>query len=293
MKTLNRWMQVSLALFLALGLAVGTANAEEKKAEKKKKSEKKKTEQKAEKKEEKKKAEKKVEKVSGPHAALVTGPNVNGRPGYFFMDTAVTPEHKQLMLAAGGVFYSLGSQISIPFGASYGIVENLQVHASTSFYSVSGVSGLSNLVFGAKYHFNLKNEHLSLAAGCDGIVGPLSNSAFSSFSFVPYGVVSYTLSNGLELNGQLGIYIPGSVTIGPFTVTPPSYIQVNLGAAYPFSSDWSGMAELNVNGLGSGVTPLVGGIRTNGKVQFQAFGGLDLATTVGVIVGGGLSFVTE
>src|SRR5438045_129307 len=92
MKTWNRLMQGVLVLFLALGLAVGTASAEEKKAEKKKKkTEKKKTEQKVE-----KKAEKKAEKPSGPHANLITGANSSGRPGYFFSDTAVTPDQKQV-----------------------------------------------------------------------------------------------------------------------------------------------------------------------------------------------------
>ncbi len=293
MKTLNRWMQSGLVLILALGLTLGTANAETKKDSKKKKSEKKKTEQKAEKKEEKK-AEKKAEKKSGPHASLIAGANVNGRPGYFYGDTAAVPDQKQVMAAGSFTFDSAGSMVSIPFGASYGIANNFQIHASSTFYSVSGVSGLSNLVFGAKYHFSTKAENLDLAVGCDGMVGPLSNSAYSSFSFLPYGVATYTLNSGLQLNGQLGIAIPGSITIGPFTVTPPSYLQLNLGAAYPFSSEWTGIAELNVNGLASGSTPLVGGLRTvTGNVQLQAFGGFDLATTVGVLVGGSVVLVSQ
>jgi len=233
------------------------------------------------------------------HHAEVLGTAANGvnnigRPGYFFSDTAFVPNKGQIMGSAGIAFYSVGSQLIVPVGGAYGITDQIQVHVSTNFYTFSGVSGLGNITFGGKYKFNIDKENLYVAAGLDLSDGPLTGSGFTSFNIDPYGIVTYNFADGLELNGQLGIFIPTTGTkIGAFTYTPPSYLQLNAGASYPLGDKLTGIAELDINGQGSGATPLIVGIRTGRDVQLQAFGGLDLAGTVGVLVGGNIALVSE
>jgi len=290
MKLWNRLVLGSLVLALALGVCVSPAAA----ASKKKKSEK-----------ETKREAKHEESATSTRKHPINGANMNGRPGYFFADTANSPDKGQIMGAAHVVFYSAGSLLNIPFGAAYGLTDQLQLHASTAFYSVGGGSGLSNLTFGGKYAFKHVSPGLDVAAGLDFAVGPLSNAGYSTFSFDPYGVVTYNFVDGFQLNGQLGVYVPGGYSIDnplygffpgepkTFSYTPPAYLQFNAGAAYPFDHELTGIAELAVNGQGSGDTPLVVGIRTGKDVQFQALGGLDLAGTVGVIIGGGIVLVSQ
>jgi hypothetical protein len=239
------------------------------------------------------------------------GVNNIGRPGYFFSDTAYTPNKGQIEGAAGAAFYSVGSQLVIPVGAAYGITDQIQVHASTNFYTGGGVSGLGNIVVGGKYKFNIAVEHLTIAAGLDLSDGPLTGSGYSSFNFDPYGIATYNFADGLQLNGQLGIMILGgynyTYTATRIIATPPyyqtyqattsvgggSYVQLNAGASYPLGDKLTGIAELDINGQGSGATPLIVGIRTGHDVQLQAFGGLDLAGTVGVMIGGNVALVSE
>ncbi len=231
-----------------------------------------------------------AEEVSGTNS----GVNNVGRPGYFFSDTAFVPNKGQIMGSAGIAFYSVGSQLIVPVGGAYGITDQIQVHVSTNFYTGSGISGLGNITFGGKYKFNISKENLYVAAGLDLSDGPLTGSGYTSFNIDPYGIVTYNFSDGLQLNGQLGIYIPTTGTkIGAFTYTPPSYLQLNDGASYPLGDKLTSIAELDINGQGSGATPLVVGIRTGHDVQLQAFGGLDLAGTVGVLVGGNIALVSE
>jgi hypothetical protein len=228
-------------------------------------------------------------------SGAIDGVNNVGRPGYFYSDTAYVPNKGQVMGAAGIVFYSPGSQLFIPVGAAFGVAENLQLHANTNFYSFSGASGLYYLTFGGKYSFKTKTDNLLFAAGLDMSVGPLSGplSTISTFNFDPYGIVTYGFKDGLQLNGQLGLYVPGGSKIGGFSFTPAAYLQLNAGAAYPFDANLTGIAELGVNGLGSANTPLVVGLRTGHDVQLQAFAGLDLAATVGVVIGGNVALVSQ
>lgn len=218
------------------------------------------------------------------------GVNNIGRPGYFFSDTAFVPNKGQVMGAAGVAFYSLGSQLIVPVGGAYGITDQIQVHVSTNFYTGSGISGLGNLTVGGKYKFNVAVEHLAIAAGLDLSDGPLTGSGFSFFNIDPYGIVTYSFVDGFQLNGQLGVNIQ---TGGPKGNPSSSYLQLNAGASYPIADKLTGIAELDINGQGIGATPLIVGIRTGHDVQLQAFGGLDLAGTVGVMIGGNVALVSE
>lgn len=288
MKFWSRWILMSTAFLFLLAVAVTPANA---KSRKKKKHE----------------AQTVHHEMmvrhheSVYHPRPIVGANLNGRPGYFYADTASTPEKNQLMGSGHVLFSSPGSELIIPVGAAYGITNKLQVHASTGFYTESGSSGLNYLTFGGKYAFPDVTKGLDIAAGLDFAVGPLSNAGYTTLNFNPYGVATYTFVDGLQLNGQLGLYVPGGYSVS-YTIfnstttvsyTPAAYLQFNAGVAYPFDSQLTGIGELAVNGLGNGDTPLVVGIRTGHDVQFQALGGLDLAGTVGVILGGGISLFTE
>jgi hypothetical protein len=284
MKSLNRWVATGLFIVFVVGLMLGTAHAESKSKKKKKKV---------------------VEHTSSVSLVKSNNLGVNniGRPGYFFSDTAFTPNQNQFTGAAGIQFYSLGSQLNIPFGGSFGITPNIQVHVSENFYTATGASGLGNLVFGGKYKFDIPNKELSIAGGLDLSVGPLTNSAYSTFNFDPYGIVTYNFDDGLQLNGQLGIYVPGGYTVGGTTIygikipaisyTPPAYLQLNAGASYPVADNLTGIAEIDINGLGSSNTPLIVGIRTGKDIQLQAFGGLDLAGSVGILLGGSVALISQ
>ena len=284
MKLLNRWVLGGLTLALALSLCAGPADA----ASKKKK--------------------KKEEMKREVHHALmesrglmpIAGLNISGKPGYFFADTASVLNNGQLAGAAHLTFDTWGNQFQVPFGVSYGITDKITVNVNTAFYSVSGGSGLNYLGFGGKYGFGqvLKDSKLALniAAGLDFAVGPLSNSLGTGiFGFDPYGVATLTFPDGLQLNGKLGLYIQ-TYNFGGFSGSW-SYFQLDLGVAYPFDKDLTGIAELDTNGVvvagGVGGTPLIVGIRTGHDVQLQAFGGLDLGGTVGLLIGGGVVLLSE
>jgi hypothetical protein len=239
------------------------------------------------------------------HAMEATGTtngvNSNGRPGYFFSDTAFVPNKNQIMGAAGIAFYSVGSQLTVPVGGAYGITDNIQVSVNTDFYTGSGISGLGNITVGGKYKFNIATERLDIAAGLDLSDGPLTGGGASSFSFDPYGVVTYTFTDGFQLNGELGLLVNTGYTFS-YTVAGQTFsastgslstFQFNAGASYPLGDSLTGIAELDANALGSGNTPIVVGIRTGHDVQLQAFGGLDLAGTVGLVIGGNIALVSE
>ncbi len=276
---------VGTSLIFALALSFGTANAAAKK---------------------KKKMEKEVvhhARVERPHP--IEGADLNGRPGYFFADTANTPNQGQIMGAAHVWFDSAFNGLSIPFGGAYGITDQIQVHASSSFYAAGGLSGLNFLTFGGKYGFKHVAPGLNIAAGLDLSIGPLYVANASALGFDPYGIVTYTFIDGLQLNGQLGVFVPGGRSYANplygiipnqpqnISLTPPAYLQFNAGAAYPFDPDLTGIAELAVNGEGNAATPLIVGLRTGHDVQLQAFGGLDLAGQVGVLIGGGVALFSK
>ncbi len=277
MKFWNRLAVGMLALLLALSLGISQSQAAETKSKKKKKEE---------------KHEMMVRHHEVYTGGTISGTNVAGKPGYFFADTAEALNKGQVMGAAHLLFNTSGSVLQIPVGVSVGIADKLLLNVNTSFYTVSGFSGLSFLNFGGKYSFgqlgNVKN--LDIAAGLDFSVGPLSNGG-GIFGFDPYGVVTYTFSDGFQLNGKLGLYV---VTDGGYSV---SDFQLDLGAAYPFDKDLTGIAELatngDVNAAGVGATPILVGIRTGHDVQLQAFAGLDLGVEAGFFVGGGIVLVSQ
>lgn len=291
MKLWSRILMGGLVATLALSLMATNADAASKK--KKKKEEKKKT-----------------ESYSAPmshHKMIIEGTNVAGRPGFLFSDSAATASKGQIMGAVSPAFYSLGSLFSMPFGGAYGITNDIQVHANTSFLAGGGASQLGYLVFGGKYGFHhISTPGLDIAAGLDFAIGPLTNSVYSQFCFDPYGVVTYAFKDGFTLNGQIGVFIPSgqTVTINPgfglpsytFTYTPPAAFQFNADAAYPFDSELTGIAELAANPgtSGSGNTLLLAGLRT-GKtdVKLQGYGGFQFAGTTGVVIGGTLSLFSK
>jgi len=283
MKLLNRWVLGGLTLALALSLCAGPADAASKK--KKKKEEVKKEERHA-----------RMEAMGG-QPMPIAGLNIDGKPGYFFADTASVLRQGQIAGAAHLTFDTWGNQFQVPIGVSFGITDKITVNVNTSFYSVSGGSGLNLLGFGGKYAFVDvgHDKNLNIAAGLDFAVGPLSSALGTGiFGFDPYGVVTYTFADGLQLNGKLGLYIQ-TFSIGPISGSY-SFFQFDLGAAYPFDKDLTGIAELATNGVvagGLGGTPLLVGIRTGHDVQLQAFGGLDLGGAVGLFVGGGLTLFSE
>ena len=284
MKFWTRLVVAGLALAVALSLVVSPAQAATKKKKKK---------------EEVKREIRREMAAERPHP--ISGANLNGRPGYFFADTANSPEQGEIMGAAHVWFDSAFNGVSIPFGGAFGITNQIQVHASSSFYAAGNVSGLNFLTFGGKYSFKHVAPGLDVAGGLDLSIGPLYDSAASGLDFDPYGIVTYTFVDGLQLNGQLGIMvIPArseTITFDGFSETVNvgggSYVLFNAGAAYPFDRDLTGIAELAVNGQGDGATPLIVGLRTGHDVQLQAFGGLDLAGQVGVLIGGGIALFSK
>ncbi len=290
MKLWNQVVLSGLVLALALNLTVNNANAQSTKKKKKKVVV----------------EEKHVVKHVMMEKLPIEGGNLAGKPGYFFADTATPLNQGQLMGAAHVSFDTWGNAFQIPIGVSYGITDKILINVNTAFYSVTGASGLNNLGFGGKYSFKNVAKGLDVAAGLDFTVGPLSNNlGASEFGFDPYGVATYTFRDGLQLNGKLGLYIQTystpSVTVDGYTFQgysgSYSFFQLDLGAAYPFDRNLTGIAELATNGVvnegGLGGTPLIVGIRTGHDVQFQAFGGLDLGGQVGLLVGGGIVLVSK
>lgn len=290
MKLWTRFAVVGLALALALSLGVDSANA----ASKKKKKETKKQEKKEE------KREARHERAHASGARPIEGGNLSGQPGYFYAPSAKTLNKGQVMGAGHLTFDSAGSVLQIPVGGTYGITNKIQVNVNTSFYAAGGASGIYNINFGGKYGFGQVAKGLDIAAGLDFSIGPLTNFGYgtASFGFDPYGVATYTFSDGLQFNGKLGLYITSyNVKNGTTSLAVSySYFQLDLGAAYPFDKDLTGIAELATNGVVGGITggtPLIVGIRTGHDVQLQAFGGLDLNYQVGLLIGGGVVLVSN
>jgi|SRR5579859_5316740 len=305
MSLCKRAVVVGLALAFVLSLLTGAASA----ATKKKK----------ESKSESKKEPRRVTSRSGLEP--IDGSNMSAKPGYFISDTAKTLEKGQIMGSGHLTFDTWGSVLQVPVGVSYGITDKITVNVNSAFYYSGGYtyttpfgsytgpsnSGIYYLNFGGKYGFGRVTKGLDIAAGLDFSIGPLSNNIFgySAFGFDPYGVATFTLPDGLQFNGKLGLYVQSyGVPTGlpaPFPSSISfsySYFQLDLGAAYPFDKNLTGIAELATNGvvtngaLGGG-TPLLVGIRTGNDVQFQAFGGLDLGGVVGLFVGGGVVLMSK
>jgi hypothetical protein len=246
-----------------------------------------------------------VKKSFSENRGIINGVNNVGRPGYIYGDTAFTPNKNQFMGAVGLSFYTPGSQLSIPVGGAYGVMDNLQVHANTSIYSYAGASGLGSLVFGGKYGFKTETDNLLFALGLDFSDGPLSGAGYTAFNVDPYGIVTYTLPSGLQLNGQFGIMFLGGYSIDnplygflpgqakTISIGGGSYAQLNLGASKVMNDKLTGIAELDINGLSSGSSPLIVGVRGGDDLQWQLFAGLDLATPVGILIGGSLAVISR
>ncbi len=301
MKLLTRVLVGGLALAFVLSLCAGPADA----ASKKKKKETKKEEKKEAKREARREAA-----SSGAHP--IEGGNLSGQPGYFYAPTAKTLEKGQLMGSGHLSLDVLGgnSIFQVPVGVTYGITNKIQINVNTSFYAVGGASGLYNINFGGKYGFGQVAKGLDIAAGLDFAIGPLTNYGYGtgSFGVDPYGAATYTFKDGLQLNGKLGLYFTSYSypTIIP-TTTPPffttgtvsqsyTFFQLDLGVAYPFDKNLTGIGELATNGVIGGInggTPVIVGIRTGHDVQLQAFAGLDLNYTVGLLIGGGVVLVSK
>lgn len=245
----------------------------------------------------------------------IAGLNLQGKPGYFFSDTADTLQKSQIAGTGTLTFNTSGSAFLIPVGASYGITDKILVNVNSGFYAAGGASGIYYLNFGGKYGFGnvLKDSDsiLKVAAGLDFSIGPLSTGiyGFSGFAFDPYGVTTWTLPDGLQFNGKLGLYvqnysintitgyngITGQYTYGNVGFSY-SYFQLDLGAAYPFDKELTGIAELALNGEvygATGATPLLVGLRMGHDVQFQAMAGVDLGAATGLYLGAGVALFSE
>jgi len=289
---------MGLALAFALSLLSGTASAATKK-----------------KKESKPAAKKETRREMSDGSGPIAGGNMSAKPGYFVSDSAAVLHQGQVMGAAHLNFDTWGNVLQIPFGISYGITDKITGNVNTGFYSFGGftttyfgitstgpsASGINNIGFGGKYGFGRVAKGLDIAAGLDFSIGPLSNTLGpSGFGLYPYGAATWTLPDGLQFNGRLGLYVQsfGTGLPAPFPSTVSySFFQLDLGAAYPFDRNLTGIAELATNGVvnggGLGGTPLLVGIRTGNDIQLQAFAGLDLGGIVGLFVGGGVVLMSK
>lgn len=208
------------------------------------------------------------------------GINLYGRPGLIYTDSAEAPAVSRGHVGIHADYESMtdSSAFRVPFGASYGIAQDLQLHASLDFLSVSpdmdeGRSGLNALTFGGKYAFPGSRPNTpSFAVGLDITTLPLSDDLGPSGTDIhPKGMITHTFPSGLVLMGELGFVITGKQKEDDF-------IQLKGGVGIPFTPALSGIAELSVNEYGDSGSALAFGVRGRGgrKTGFQAFLGIGL-----------------
>lgn len=273
----------ALVMTLAFCAAPASAASSKKKKETKKK-------------EEKKKEEKKETKKSESHSTgskhYLSGTNTMGRSGLFFADDSEVAGVGKIEGSAHLTYSSPASgfnNLSIPFGAHFGIAENFELSAAgvlgifdtPSFtfgpITIPGSSASSfGIDLGGKYKLHLKGEGAKpeISLGGDVLIPTNGGSAVAT----PRGTVSYTLSqSGLYLNGDLGVHI-----------STATYVSFDAGAGYPFSNNLTGIVEIGANQSGNGGSLLAGGVRAGADhFKFQGFLGIPL-NGGGVLLGGGI-----
>lgn len=228
-------------------------------------------------------------KAQAVEKVFQSGVNLYGRPGLIYTDSAETPAVSKGHVGIHADYESMtgGSAFRVPFGASYGIAQDLQLHASLDFLSVSpdvgeGASGLNALTFGGKYAFPASRPSVpSFAVGLDITTSPLSGDLGpSSTDIHPKGMITHTFPSGLVLMGEFGFVITGKKTIdtpfGELKVDVDDFIQLKGGVGIPFTPALSGIAELSINEYGDSGSALAFGVRGGRKTGFQAFLGIGL-----------------
>lgn len=283
MKLMKRIVLGVFALALALAFCVTPADAATK-------SSKKKTEKKAEKKEEKKSEPKHMSHSSSGSNTYLSGTNTWGRSGLLFADTSEVAGIGNIEGAAHLTYSSPASgfsNVNIPFGGHFGVANNLELSAAgvIGIFSSPAVTILGftyggdvstfGIDLGAKYKIDLKGNGPtpSLSVGGDILIPTNGGSAIVT----PRGTISYTLNNGMLLNGDVGIHIAGG-----------SYVSVDAGVGVPLSNNFTGIVELGANQAGNGGSMLGGGVRVgSGQFKFQGLLGIPL-NGGGVQIGGGV-----
>lgn len=268
-----------MGLALTLALSLGVANAKDAKKGKKKASE--------------KKIVKKDE--SKPKVAYVSGTNLSSRAGLFFGDTSEVAKVGKWEGSADITYYSPTanwSNVAIPFGFHFGAAENVDVSVGAQLWSLSsptyvvdvpyignvtrgGSSTLFDLMGGAKYRIAGNRETPDFSVG--GYLSIPTNGG--NVVFTPEGTVTYILTSGLLLNGDMGIHISNG-----------TFVSCDAGVGYPFSDKLTGIAEIGANQYSYqvGGSFLGAGIRAKlDTVKLQALLGVPL-NGGGVLIGGGI-----
>jgi len=250
--------------------------------------------------------------------SYISGSNIFGRKGLLFTDTAETPNKGDssfsghLLLGEGDDF----DQIQIPFGFNYGLDQNIEISASTQFLdqdldlpNIAGVSldesrsGLGSITVGGKYRIEPQDRSLpDFALGLDLSFGPLSDDlGDEGIDANIKGLATHTLSNGILLNGGLGILFIGGrdvEVIHPVTgqITKvkddsDTEIQIHGGIGVPFRPDMTFIAELGIDQLGDENSVLGLGVRGGRNTKYQLILGLGLDDAApDISIGGGVTF---
>lgn len=239
--------------------------------------------------------------------AYVPGTNIFGRSGLFFTDTAETSAWGRGSFT-GHFLYDTDddyNQIRLPFGFNYGLMENVEISANLPFISrdldaPAGVddsqSGLGSLAVGGKLRVPGHNSMPDIGLGLDLGYGPLSDDiGEDGLDFNVKGMVTQTFSNGILVNGGLGVIHIGSRDIdGGGETDSETEVQLNGGVGVPLMPNLTGIAELAINQFGedNGVFSL--GVRGGRGVKGQVLLGIgvgdnapDLSLGAGVNVGFG------
>lgn len=289
MKNWNRWILGGSIMILALSFCVGTSYAAQKKKKKAVEEETTTT----------------IERTIQPSKHYLTGANLDGRSGLFYGDTSEVAREgawegsAHLTYQSIGYYNSSESLIGIPVGAHFGIAKDFELSAGAqldidSFPSYTyrspyypftevTVAGGSSTYFtvmgGAKYRFAGDRDMPDFSFG-----GNIRIPTYTGGQVVvmPEGTVTYTLTNGLLLNGDMGVGISNT-----------TYIKADIGAGYPISEQVTGIAEIGANQAGYTGSVFAFGVRAAiSDIKFQGLVGVPL-NGGSVLVGGGIILASK
>lgn len=284
MKLWSRFVLGSLVLALAFAVCVSPAAA----ASKKKK------------KEEKRETKHESSSYEGPSKRYLSGTDLEGRSGLFYGQTSQVAAknawegslHATWQSPASGFNY-----FGFPLGAHFGIAENLDlaVGASLNILSIPGITNpftgqtigggtSSNFTIqgGAKYHIAGENRNSPDFSVGGTIYVPTYTGG--QVVVMPEGTCTYVIAkNGLLLNGDFGIGISST-----------TYVKVDGGVGYPFSSKVTGIAEIGANQAGylGSMFAFGGRFDLGGSTKAQALLGVPL-NGGGVLLGAGIILASE
>lgn len=247
-------------------------------------------------------------------AQALQGANVYGRTGLLFTDTAQVAGDGKGLAGAHLLMFSDDDfdGFSALFGAGYGI-QQVELYGSGELASRDpdqgdSASGLGSINVGGRWQLPVTGRDLpDFAVGLDISHGPLDDDLGPDGTDITLkGMATHVIApQGLLINGGLGILFVDErevqvvTPVGTFTAESDSdtVIQLNAGAAYPFTPSLTGIVELAINQFGEDAGALSLGVRgkTRGGIGFQgllSFGldeAPDLALGAGLFVGfGGL-----